>query len=42
MVENLADLTGHTAKTFQIGATNLAKIDEAHINMLQAKNWNYS
>lgn len=42
MIENLADLTGQTAKTFQIGATNLAKIDEAHINMLKAKNWNYS
>ena len=42
MIENLADLTGQTAKTFQIGATNLAKVDEAHINMLKAKNWNYS
>ncbi len=42
MIENLADLTGKTAKTFQIGATNLAKIDEEHINMLKAKNWNYS
>lgn len=42
MIENLADLTGLTAKTFQIGATNLAKIDEEHINMLKAKNWNYS
>lgn len=42
MIENLADLTGKTAKTFQIGATNLAKIDEEHITMLQNKNWNYS
>lgn len=42
MIENLADLTGATAKTFQVGATNLAKIDEDHIAMLQAKNWNYS
>lgn len=42
MIENLADLTGQTAKTFQVGATNLAKIDEEHIAMLQAKNWNYS
>ena len=42
MIENLADMTGQTAKTFQIGATNLAKIDEAHIEMLKAKNWNYS
>ena len=42
MIENLADLTGKTAKKFQIGATNLAKIDEAHINMLNTKNWEYS
>ena len=42
MIENLADLTGTTAKTFQIGATNLAKIDEEHMTMLQNKNWNYS
>ena len=42
MIENLADLTGTTAKTFSVGATNLAKIDEEHIAMLQAKNWTYS
>ena len=42
MIENLADLTGQTAKTFQIGATNIAKIDEEHLTMLQNKNWNYS
>jgi hypothetical protein len=42
MIENLADLTGSTAKIFQIGSTNLAKIDEEHIAMLQAKNWTYS
>ena len=42
MIENLADLTGKTSKKFQIGATNLAKIDEAHIQMLNDKNWNYS
>lgn len=42
MIENLADLTGQTAKTFQIGETNLAKIDEDHMAMLNAKNWNYS
>ena len=41
MIENLADLTGQTAKTFQIGATNLAKIDEEHISMLNSKNWTY-
>ena len=42
MIENLADLTDATAKTFSVGATNLAKIDEEHIAMLQVKNWNYS
>ena len=42
MIENLADFTGQTAKTFRVGATNLAKIDEEHINMLIAKNWTYS
>ena len=42
IIENLADLTGATAKKFQVGATNLAKIDEEHIAMLQTKNWNYS
>lgn len=42
MIENLADLTGQTAKVFQVGATNVAKIDEAHITMLNNKNWNYS
>ena len=42
MIENLADLTGLQSRYFQIGATNLAKIDEEHINMLNAKNWTYS
>ena len=43
MIENLADLSGLTSsKVFQIGATNLAKVDEEHIAMLQAKSWNYS
>ena len=41
MIENLADLTGKTAKMFQIGTTNIAKIDEAHLQMLEDKNWNY-
>ena len=41
MIENLADLTGLTAKTFQVGA-NIAKIDQTHLDMLVAKNWNYS
>ena len=42
MIENLADLTGQTAKTFQIGATNIAKLDEGHLTMLESKNWNYA
>ena len=42
MIENLADLTGQTAKTFQIGSTNIAKIDEEHLTMLTNKNWLYS
>ena len=42
MIENLADLTGQTAQIFQVGATNLAKIDAEHLAMLQNKNWNYS
>ena len=42
MIENLADLTGQTAKAFQIGSTNIAKIDEEHLTMLTNKNWLYS
>lgn len=42
IIENLADLTGATAKVFSVGATNIAKIDEEHIAMLEAKNWTYS
>ena len=41
IIENLADLTGKTAKTFVVGETNLAKIDDEHIAMLNQKNWNY-
>lgn len=41
IIENFADMTGLTAPTFQIGDTNIAKIDEEHIAMLEAKNWNY-
>lgn len=42
IIENYADMTGKTAPTFQVGTTNLAKIDEEHIAMLEAKNINYS
>ena len=41
IIENLADMTGTTAPTFQVGTDNLAKIDEEHISMLETKNWNY-
>lgn len=41
IIENLADMTGQTAPTFQIGETNIAKLDEEHITMLETKNWNY-
>lgn len=41
IIENFADMTGQTAPTFQVGATNLAKIDEEHKAMLEAKNINY-
>jgi hypothetical protein len=42
MIENLADLTGITSKTFSIGSQNIAKIDEEHIAMLENKNWELS
>lgn len=41
MIENLADLTGQTCQTFQVGNVNIAKIDEEHIAMLENKNWEY-
>lgn len=41
IIENYADMTGQTAPTFQVGATNLKKIDEEHKAMLEAKNINY-
>lgn len=41
MIENLADMTGQTAPTFQIGNNNIAKLDEEHIAMLNNKNWLY-
>lgn len=41
IIENLADLTGKTAKTFFVGDTNFAKIDDEHITMLNQKNWIY-
>ena len=41
IIENLADLTGQTAGMFYIGETNLAKIDDEHLAMLNQKNWIY-
>lgn len=41
MIENLANLTGQSVKVFQVGSTNVAKIDEEHIAMLNTKNWEY-
>lgn len=38
-IEHLADLTGQEAKTLSVGSTNIAKIDEAHVQMLDNKNW---
>ena len=41
IIENYADMTGQTAPTLQMGATNLAKVDDEHKAMLEAKNINY-
>lgn len=41
IIEAYADMTDQTAPTFQIGTTNIAKIDEEHIAMLTAKNITY-
>lgn len=41
IIENYADMTGQTAPTFQVGETNLEKIDDEHKAMLEAKNINY-
>jgi hypothetical protein len=42
LVENLADMsTAETQPTFQVGTTNIAKIDEVHIEMLESKGWLY-
>ena len=38
IIENYADMSQTTAPTFHIGEENLAKIDEEHITMLEAKN----
>lgn len=42
MIEHLADRSGTTAKNFKVGTTNLDKIDDEHMTMLENKNWNYS
>ena len=40
MFNALADLTGQTAKTLTLGATNLAKLTAEQIQIATAKNWN--
>ncbi len=39
MFENLADLTGQTAKTFTLGETNLARLSAEEKAIATAKNW---
>ena len=39
LIRNLADLTGKTAKTLSIGETNIAKLSDEYIAMLENKNW---
>lgn len=39
MFENLADLTGQTAKTLKLGETNLARLSEDEKAIATAKNW---
>lgn len=40
MFEALADLTGQTAKTLKLGATNLAKLSDTQKQIATNKNWN--
>ena len=42
MLENLADLTGQTAKTITFGATNLAKLTDEEKAIATNKNWTLS
>lgn len=43
IIENFADMsTAETAPIFQVGTTNLAKIDEEHITILENKGWTIS
>ena len=39
MFENLADLTGQTAKTLTLGETNLARLSEEEKAIATSKNW---
>ena len=41
IIENYADMTYKNAPTLYIGSTNIAKIDDEHIVMLENKNINY-
>ena len=40
MFESLVDLTGQTAKTITLGATNLAKLTDTQKQIATNKNWN--
>ena len=42
MIEKLADMTGQDPLIFKVGETNILKIDDEHIAMLQQKNIDYS
>lgn len=39
IITNVADLTGGTNRTLTMGATNMAKLTQADIDALTAKNW---
>ncbi len=41
LIDNLADMTGDTSPTFQVGETNLAKISDEYLVKLEEKNWTY-
>ena len=39
IIGNLRDMTGSTAKTLTMGATNMAKLTDEDIAVATAKNW---
>ena len=40
IIDNLADMTGRTAPTLQIGSNNIAKLTDEYKTKLSNKNWN--